>query len=262
MAGILGVVDLQQIRQRLGFSRFTIPTQAEIDSIRKRYFGSAPLVQDLMPTADQIRVAKEQVQASKTSFSVFYRKEGYTVGDLQFDLILSEDHALTSKVSSHPVEGNSDITDHIQNQLRVGKLRGLVTNHPIQEFPKDRKSATIPDPSAQGRAGIAWEICKGIWTKRQIVTVVTCLEIYPDVAITDMSTKRDSETGEALEIEVSFQQVRRISTKTLKIGASVAPKDMSTSINRQVAVTQDQGRTVGQEVVMDLGEAHISGVAK
>lgn len=263
MAGILGFIDIQQIRQSLGLSGVHVPSQAEVEQIRREHFSGPPTAQTAMP--DQGAIARA-VTASKTvPMSMFYRKSGYSVGDLVFDLMLSEDHAFTSTVSAHPVETGADITDHIQKQLQAGKLKGLISNHSIKSnvgAPDRIDRGAWAGAAGAGRAGAAWEVCRKIWETQEPVSIVTCLDTYRDVAIKDISTRRDAETGDALEIEVSFQQIRRVSLKVTRAQAVVAPKDMKSSINRQVAVTQVQGKVLGTEVVMDLGESRIVGVVR
>lgn len=263
MAGILGVIDLQQIRQNLGLAgNVHIPSPEEVAQIRREKFGAPPLLQTVLPDQSAIDAASASARRGKTITSLFYRKDGYSVGDLTFDLILDEDHAFSSTVSSHPVESGADITDHIQKQLRVGSLRGLISNHSIRNPGINRTNVREANSLGAGRAGAAWQVCRRIYENQEPVTIVTCLDTYPDVAVKDMKTRRDAETGDALVIEVTFQQMRRVALKVLKAQAVVAPKDMKTPINRQTAVTQSQGRVVGSEVVMDLGETRIVGVVK
>lgn len=262
MAGILGLIDLQQIRQNLGFSQFNIPSPEEVDAIKRKQFGAAPLEQTVMPSEVALKEHRSRALGGGGVTSMFYRKEGYSVGDLAFDLILSEDHAFESNLSTHPVEDKADITDHIQQMLQGGRLKGLVSNHSIHATTLTRSNARTANSLGAGRAGTAWEICRWIWENREPVTIVTSLDTYPNVGIKQMTTHRDSETGDCLEIEVTFQQMRRVSLKVMKAQAVVGPKNMTSAINQQVAPTVDQGKVVGQEVIMDLGEAHLSGVVK
>jgi hypothetical protein len=77
-----------------------------------------------------------------------------------------------------------------------------------------------------------------------------------------MTTRRDPETGDALVIEFTFQQIRRVTLKTRRAEAAVRPKDMTLDISKQVSPNQAQGQVVGKEVVMDLGETTLTGVVQ
>ncbi len=64
--------------------------------------------------------------------SLFYSEDGYSVGSIRFDLIVSESHTLESQVTEHPIENGSVVADHVRQLPRKGSLSGLVTNHPLK----------------------------------------------------------------------------------------------------------------------------------
>jgi hypothetical protein len=185
-----------------------------------------------------------------TPASLFYRTNGYAVGALYVHLILSEDHALVSQVTSHPVEDGSVISDHIRNELRAGSLKALVTNHSIRYANNDKAA----DPEMLIKAGknavlentamSAWEVLKSIHAARELVTIATVLEVYDDVAITSIEVSRDSDSGEALEFAVNFQQVKKVQLRGTDVTAQVQPTDMKNDINRKSAVSLNGGQKV------------------
>lgn len=191
--------------------------------------------------------------------SLFYRTEGYAVGELGIDLILSESHSLSSIVTSHPVEDGSVITDHIQKNLRVGSLQARISNHSRKAANVNSESTDIKDiiedhktAMKTNRAMAAWELLQSIHDRSELVTIVTVMQKYSDVAITDIQVDRDSETGEALDFTLSFQQVKRVSLKEVTVTALIAPKDMKSEISRDAAVKVNRGQVVGDTTYMDM----------
>ncbi len=184
--------------------------------------------------------------------SLFYRMydKPYAVGDIQLDLILSESHSLTSTVSEHPVEEGATISDHIQQNLRVGKLTGLVSNFSIQTGGGD---------GATNRAMNAWTLFHNLWKRRELVTIVTTLEVYENVAVTNVSTERSSTSGDALQFEVSFQEVRQPKLQEVTLAATVQPPKMNTKQQRQASNKVRNGRATGKAATLDLGETKIVG---
>lgn len=187
--------------------------------------------------------------------SVFYSKAGYSVGEIPVDLILREVHALQSVITSHPVEIGSAITDHIRNELRVGSVSCLVSNHslnlaPDAEIPEAANAARVPNygnaarPRTPNPAKDAWELFKGLWQRRELVTIVTVLETYEEVAISDFRTSRTGASGDALEFMLNFKQVRQVSLQEVEITAAVAPRNMGAPLNRKAAVQANTGRAV------------------
>lgn len=184
--------------------------------------------------------------------SLFYRRfdKPYAVGDIKLDLILTESHALSSTVSEHPVEEGANISDHIQQNLRVGKLTGLVSNFSIGENGGDGKT---------NRAADAWTLFKNLWKRCELVTIVTTLEVYENVAVTNVSTERSSASGDALQFDVTFQEVRQPELQEVTLSATVQPPKMDTPQRRQASGKVRNGRVTGKEAILNLGEAKIVG---
>lgn len=179
-----------------------------------------------------------QDTAQSVPASLFYdagRK--YSVGELQLHLILEEQHAIDATVTEHPVQDGSVISDHISVALREGSLRGLVSNHAIALSTSDGKRREW----ATNHALAAWNMLRDIAERKELVTVVTVLETYRDVAITHVGTMKDGSTGDALEFDVRFKQVRRVRLTEDVITASVSPESMDSDIDRVVAADIDSG---------------------
>lgn len=208
-----------------------------------------------------ISAIKAAVQAVNGRFqpavpvSLFFRSDGYSVGEVTIDLILSEDHSLSAAVTQHPVQDGSVVSDHITVLPRSGTMRALVSNHSLsaaeaqsdedetwKELYERGASATL-----RNRAQEAWEALKKVVEAKELITIVTALEVYDNVALTGIRTTRDGETGDSLEIEIDFEQVNRVSLKETRVTLQVQPKDMKSTINQKSAVEIATGQQVGIE---------------
>ena len=184
---------------------------------------------------------------------LFYRKDGYSVGAVELDLILDENHSKDAVVTENPLQEGRAISDGIYLELRDGTLTGLVSNHSIRHAtPPDRQNAEALLEQAEStvlenRAARAWEELKAIMDARQTVTIVTALEVYDNVAITHIETERDGDTGDALAIQVSFRQVMTVQLREDRVTAQVQPETMDPDINRLSAVGTNGGQMVGGE---------------
>lgn len=187
---------------------------------------------------------------------LFYRKDGYSVGEVDLDLILNEEHSQNAEVTENPLQDGRAVSDGIFLELRNGTLTGLVSNHSIKHAtPPDVQDSQSLLETAEGfelenRARQAWEALKEVQAKRELVTIVTSLEVYQDVAITSLQTSRDGDTGDALEIQIGFRQVKKVQLKEDSVSAQVQPKDMESDDNRSAAV----GTNVGQKVAAEPTE--------
>ena len=200
--------------------------------------------------------------------SLFYRADGWSVGEISLDLILTETHSLNAVVTQHPVQDGSTISDHITILPRSGTMRVLVSNFSLSTAEGDAHAAW-DEIYAQGeaaqktlpnRAEEAWKKLKDLVKTRELVKVVTSLEVYEDVALTRVETTRDGDTGDALEIDIDYEQVTKVKLKETKVTIQVQPRDMKSTINQKSAVQVNSGQKVGteataaEEAQLNLGE--------
>ena len=200
--------------------------------------------------------------------SLFYREDGWSVGEISLDLILTETHSLNAVVTQHPVQDGSTISDHITILPRSGTMRVLVSNFSLSTAKGDARAdwdeiydqGEAAQKSLPNRAEEAWKKLKDLVKKRELVKVVTSLEVYEDVAITRVETTRDGDTGDALEIDIDYEQVTKVKLKETKVTVQVQPRDMKSTINQKSAVQVNSGQKVGteatavEEAQLTLGE--------
>lgn len=192
---------------------------------------------------------------------LFYPKEGYKVGSVELDLILDEDHSKSAQVTENPLQDGRAISDGIFIELQEGSLTGLVTNHSVKIAEERAKQLELQDSETlmaeaenyqlENRAKQAWVDLKAVMDAKQPVTIVTSLEVYDNVAITNISTERNGDSGDALEIKVSFRQILTVSLMEHEVTAQVQPKDMDSDINRKSAL----GVNVGQKVAKNISKS-------
>ena len=200
--------------------------------------------------------------------SLFYRADGWSVGEISLDLILTETHSLNAVVTQHPVQDGSTISDHITILPRSGTMRVLVSNFSLSTAEGDARAAwdeiysqgEAAQKTLPNRAEEAWKKLKDLVKTRELVKVVTSLEVYEDVALTRVETTRDGDTGDALEIDIDYEQVTKVKLKETKVTVQVQPRDMKSTINQKSAVQVNSGQKVGteataaEEAQLTLGE--------
>ena len=189
---------------------------------------------------------------------LFYPKEGYKVGSVELDLILDEEHSKSAQVTENPMQDGRAISDGIFLELQEGSLTGLVTNHSVKLAEERAKQLELQDSETlmaeaenyqlENRAKQAWVDLKAVMDAKQPVTIVTSLEVYDNVAITNISTERNGDSGDALEIKVSFRQILTVSLLEHEVTAQVQPKDMDSDINRKSALGVNGGQKVAKNI--------------
>lgn len=183
---------------------------------------------------------------------LFYRKEGYSVGGVSLDLILDETHSKSAEVTENPLQDGRAISDGIYVKLREGSLTGLVSNHSLkhtEDIAEENRNAEGILNIAQwqplkNRAAEAWNELKAVMDAKQTVTIVTALEVYENVAVTNIETTLDGESGDALAIRLTFKQVKTVQLVEDEVSLKMDPENMETDINRISANLKDGGQKV------------------
>lgn len=147
----------------------------------------------------------------------------HRIGTIAIDCVVREVHRLAGEVTTHPVEDGSDMVDHYRPAPRAVQLEGIVTDTPIGlpgshhndarlvqqtfEIPNELFGmrlgpipVSIKGTPGQGavttfsapmeRVRSTWEEFENIFLQRRLVTIVTSLRSYPDMALADLEVDR------------------------------------------------------------------------
>jgi hypothetical protein len=122
-----------------------------------------------------------------------YRKT--KIGGVELDATLTEEHRYTSRVTSYPVEDGTIISDHILNEPEVVVISGIVTDSPINILSQFNRSVT------------AFNTLVRMQQNREVMTLVTGIKVYQNMAITSLDVPRNLRTGQSLQFNIEFQKI-------------------------------------------------------
>ena len=165
---------------------------------------------------------------------LFRNNRTYGVGVITFDLILTESHNFSNSVTQFNVEDGSLITDHIRNELFTGTVSGLITNFSL-----------FQNGFFSNRAQEAFDAINVLWKERTLVDIVTVMKAYKNVSITNITMSRDSDSGEELIVDFSFQEVNVVTLQEVIIEATIKLPNMNTDQNRQSSPNLNVGKQQG-----------------
>jgi len=129
-----------------------------------------------------------------------------SIGLIEFDALISEQHESTLTLSENPVENGSPIIDHFYPDpqkltLTVGQnLDGFI----IGQLPED-------DQADGTRLADFYFLLKQAQLAGELFEVGTGVELYQNMIIRGLSTIRDKTQVTILQVVVSLQEVRRVS---------------------------------------------------
>ena len=104
-------------------------------------------------------------------------------GAREFDASIEESHEADVDVTEFPVEEGADITDHLRPRPERITINGIVSNTPLTLDPRRLL------PSSSGRDITAYLKLKEIKDTGQLVSIVTSLRQYANMAIKSFKVK-------------------------------------------------------------------------
>ncbi|MGH2640061.1 MAG: phage baseplate protein, partial [Rhabdochlamydiaceae bacterium] len=117
------------------------------------------------------------------------------IGSIDLDVTIREEHRFASRVTNYPVEDGTIISDHIINEPDIVVLVGLVTDTPLSLFAPFNRSIDAFNRLIQ------------LHQNRDVITVVTGLKVYKNMAITTLDVPRDVRTGQSLTFTIELQRI-------------------------------------------------------
>ncbi len=160
------------------------------------------------------------------------------------DATITEAPTYESDITEHAVEDGPHVSDHIRQKNISLEIEGVISSTPLNLSVQKRglvsEAGSILSSrfggfgSAVGAVGgsfagaalfseskdpakVAHDMLISIWKKRQLITVVTGLTQYENMAIQSLSFPRDQKTGKQLHFRATLKEVRKVAAKTVSI---------------------------------------------
>ncbi len=160
-----------------------------------------------MAAADDALIEMDEPEASIVMI------DGFSI-----DASISEEHGFNSEVTEYPVETGGDITDNVRAKPITVTLECIVSDTPLGDFVNIRDSGSIPSV-------IAYSRLTKIRDKREPVTIITSLDTFENMVLTDLSIPRKAETGHAIEFSATFQQIILVTNNRSTVRVAISTGD-------------------------------------
>ena len=141
-----------------------------------------------------------------------------------FDAFTKENHVGSVRVTEHPVQGGSNISDHAYNLPDKLTIEVLVSDS-VQPIVAGQFA------SSKTKSISAYEVIRKLKEKRVLVSVRTRLHYYTNMIIENMSVSDDYKSANSLRCTVSLRQVMM----------AVVPVEYVTLTKRQAVVETKKG---------------------
>lgn len=170
--------------------------------------------------------------------SLFKGETKTKIGDLIIDVVTRENIKFSSTVTEHPLETKESVNDHIYKNSRKLRIEGFITDSPLRVFgfietPLQKNSVSslinnvksfLPFNQDAKPSVLAYQLLDQLWQDRALITVVTSLDSFTNMTITDLDSSKDPDTGGRFEfvvelIQLQFANVTTTSNNNFKSGA-------------------------------------------
>lgn len=162
--------------------------------------------------------------------SIYYGEHslsGFTIDgvlELQAELTMEGDHTRTASTTQFPVEGGSQVSDHVILGPETISLTGFVTDTPL-----------IYRADAEGASQGAFDALDTLWRERSPVMVSTRFKIYENMIIESITMPETD--GDSLEYSIDLTQIR------IAVGRQVVLPAITSQVTRDMATRRrDSGR--------------------
>lgn len=210
-------------------------------------------------------------KAQSVPASLFWREEGLGIhhGDskltyMPFNLFISEKNSLKFRVSDHPLQDGSTISDHVHQELQECTIEGMFTNHPMRKLEevnevkfKDEYATSEVKPTVSNTALANFEKLKLIAKQRKPVRLVCSLEIYPKMVITGIDYDRDSKSGSSIRFTMTLRELETVSLKATTGTYAFQPESLVTANDKLIASEKKAGKRTAEEISAEKAAAEL-----
>lgn len=158
---------------------------------------------------------------------------------LELDASISEEHGATNAITAHPVERGVAIADHIRPEPETLTMEGIVSNTPVGPAEENADTA----PGSPGRAEAAFAKLMELRDAGALVTVVTGLRSYENMAIQSLRVPRNAKIGDALRFTVTLRRVQVAQLQTVAAVRTARPNGKTrANLGKQVTSPATQAQ--------------------
>lgn len=177
---------------------------------------------------------------------------GNQYGNIELDAALDENHEWSAEATSNPVEEGAPVTDHVIEQSDKLKIRGFVTDSPLNL--SQSVSGLVNSGSVGNRTQAVFDLLYDLIKIREPMTVYTKHRIYDNMVLTNVTIPRSAGVGEAIEFNAEFIHIRKVATQMVDVPDGINPKKdakaggANGSTAKKAEPTKDAGKKQSETV--------------
>lgn len=126
---------------------------------------------------------------------------------LEFDAIMREKHSGSTEVTDHPIEGGSDIADHIKTKPDRLSLEVVVSDHPIIFARSQNATGAVAGGDANNRSKDAYEFVVRKRKAGRKMKIALRIREYSDMLILSEDLPVDASKGNIAAMTIELRSI-------------------------------------------------------
>jgi len=177
-----------------------------------------------------------------------------SIGGIQLDNVILEDHTGSVRLTKNPVEAGADITDHAIVEPDIISISGVVTDTPLGTAALGQIISTVTDlfgtsnNSNLTRSQQAFNAFKELKNRAEPLEIDTKLQTYSNMIITSLRTSQDKNTSRSLFIDITLEEVILTESETIALGEDDLFPDVSKTASSVVEKGKQEVNSVAETV--------------
>lgn len=137
---------------------------------------------------------------------------------LVLDVTLREEHLLEAEVTDYPVESGGSFSDNIRPKPDVVVLEGIISNSPLLPMANLPERTKFKNDDGTYAMTVAAEyFLRKIHRDRDVVSLITSIGGYGDMAMTQLQIDVTKEVGDGLKFTARFQQINTVTNARTEV---------------------------------------------
>ncbi len=180
---------------------------------------------------------------------------------IYFDTAESVVKSFPSKVTQHPIEDGSDISDHIISQPKKITVNGVISDASFmfQEDDPFTQLSTVDGVTRRvaiaGRSLAALTELEAINSAREVFQLETRDEVFTDMVFVAFNVPRNAQTGDAARVTFTAQQISTVQRRFATVPQAVNTDDADKAAEE--AETGRQASSVATSVLLESSQSAV-----
>ncbi len=188
------------------------------------------------------------------AFENLFIRTKRSIGGIELDSVLLEDHTGTVTLTKNPVEAGADITDHAIVQPDIISIRGVITDTPLGAAALGQIINTVTNlfgtsnDSNLTRSQQAYAAFVELKNRAEPLEIDTKLKTYSNMIITGLNTSQDKNSSRSLFIDLTLEEVLLTTSDTINFAEDDLFPDIAKTASSVIEKGKQEVNSVAESV--------------